>query len=71
MDQSRGALEAAQSVIGFSAPISAGLSVYPPCTSLGRILCFQRFCRLVESITYGGSIRLRIPTPPASTTFYR
>jgi hypothetical protein len=44
-----------------------GLSVYPPCTSLGQIRCFWRFSRLVESISYGGSIRLRIPIPPAGT----
>jgi hypothetical protein len=29
-----------------------GKPVYPPCTSLGRIRCFSRFYRLIESITY-------------------
>ena len=42
-------------------------SVYPACTSLGRIRCFYRFCRLVESVSYVQSMGLKIPTPPAST----
>lgn len=43
--------------------------MYPPCTSLGQIRCFWRFCRLIESITYGGSIGLRIPIPTAHNSF--
>lgn len=45
----------------------AKISVYPPCTSLGRIRCFYSFCRLVESASYVESVRVRIPTAPAST----
>jgi hypothetical protein len=30
---------------------SRGYAVYPPCTSVGRIRCFWRFSRLIESIS--------------------
>jgi hypothetical protein len=43
-------------------------SVYPPCTSLGRIRCFCRFSCLVESVSYVESVGLRIPTPSAFTS---
>ena len=45
----------------------AEISVYPPCTSLPRMCCFCRFLRLMKSISYVLSVRVRIPTPPAST----
>src|SRR4029077_5994784 len=45
----------------------AKVSVYPPCTSLRRMCCLYRFSRLMKSISYALSARLRIPTPPAST----
>ncbi len=43
--------------------------MYPPCTSLWRIRWFCRLSRLLKSISCALSIRLRIPTPPASTIF--
>src|SRR5260370_13256344 len=45
--------------------------MYPPCTSLWRIRWFCRFSRLLKSISCALSIRLRIPTPPASTNCTR
>ena len=39
-------------------------SVYPACTSLGRIRCFWRFSRLIESITYAFSTSLLVRSPP-------
>jgi hypothetical protein len=39
-------------------------SVYPPCTSVGRIGCFWRFSRLIESITYAFSASLLVRSPP-------
>ena|SRR5277367_5475064 len=45
----------------------AKIYVYPSCTSLGRMCCFYSFSRLMKSISYALSVRLRIPTPPAST----
>ena len=45
----------------------SGVSVYPPCTSLGQIRCFYSFCRLVESASCVVSVGFRIPIPPAGT----
>ncbi len=45
--------------------------MYPPCTSLWRIRWFCRLSRLLKSISCALSIRLRIPTPPASTNCTR
>src|SRR5258708_698899 len=39
-------------------------SVYPPCTSLGRIRCFWRISRLIESVTYASSTPLLVRSPP-------
>ena len=38
--------------------------MYPPCTSLGRIKCFWRFSRLIESVTYASSTPLLVRSPP-------
>jgi hypothetical protein len=38
--------------------------VYPACTSLGRVRCFWRFSRLIESITYASSTSLLVRSPP-------
>src|SRR5260370_42188801 len=37
---------------------------YPTCPSLGRIRCFWRFSRLIESITYAFSASLLVRSPP-------
>jgi hypothetical protein len=39
-------------------------SVYAACTSLGRIRCFWRFSRLMESTTYAFSRPLLVRSPP-------
>ena len=41
-----------------------GLAEYLPCTSLGRIRCFWRFSRLIESVTYAPSTSLLVRSPP-------
>jgi len=41
-----------------------GYAVYPACTSVGRIWCFGRFSRLVESITYEFSVSFLVRSPP-------
>src|SRR6185437_4821955 len=46
-----------------------GGPVYPPCTSVGRIRCFWRFSRLIESITYEFSASLLVRSPPPLPTF--
>src|SRR5258708_39423244 len=37
--------------------------VYPACTSVGRIRCFCRFSRLIESVTYVLSTSLLVRSP--------
>ncbi len=44
-------------------------SVYPACTSLGRIRCFWRFPRLIESVTYALSTSLLVLSPPPLPAF--